>query len=345
MRIMITAAGGSLAPLNIRFLKESKRYSNWVLAVDQRPSAIGRHFADAFAVVPGGKRDDYVNKILTLVKIHDIELILPCSDEEALTLAEARSEVERNGCILACADAKKLKIMTNKVDTYKLLSEKGISVPKFSLSNSYVDLFDMTNHYREKREGFAIKPPVSRGNRGVVVVHPHAPSESAIGREFHTSIDRFFTEVLKNIEIDFPVMVMELLKAPAYDIDIIARRGRAVNAVVRERINPAGVPFEGSIIRANPNLIDIASRITDAFDLEWLYDYDLMTDLHGQPVVLEVNPRPSGSIAASIAAGIPLYDYLVGLARGDDVQSFDVPDGEVVIPMVDCVRFGRHKYV
>ena len=46
------AAGGALAPLNIRLLKKMRYPGIWVLAVDTREDAIGRYFADDFARVP-----------------------------------------------------------------------------------------------------------------------------------------------------------------------------------------------------------------------------------------------------------------------------------------------------
>ena len=36
-----------------------------------------------------------------------------------------------------------------------------------------------------------------------------------------------------------------------------------------------------------------------------------MTDQKGSPVLLEVNPRPSGSLVASLMAGIPIIDLAI----------------------------------
>jgi carbamoylphosphate synthase large subunit len=40
--------------------------------------------------------------------------------------------------------------------------------------------------------------------------------------------------------------------------------------------------------------------------LNGLHDIDLMTDSLGRPALLEVNPRMSGSVSASHAAGFPV---------------------------------------
>ena len=86
-RILVTAAGGALAPLNIRLMKQSRHSGVWVLGVDSRTEAVGRYFADAFALVPAGGDPGYVDSILALIERHRIDIVLPWSDEEALALA------------------------------------------------------------------------------------------------------------------------------------------------------------------------------------------------------------------------------------------------------------------
>ena len=37
-----------------------------------------------------------------------------------------------------------------------------------------------------------------------------------------------------------------------------------------------------------------------------MHDIDLLTDQSGKPCLLEVNPRPSGSVSSAHAAGFPI---------------------------------------
>ncbi len=83
-------------------------------------------------------------------------------------------------------------------------------------------------------------------------------------------------------------------------------------------------------------LLDLAERITAALKLSWLYDYDLMTNKRGEAVPIEINPRPSGSIAAAILAGVPFYDDLIALANGKSVAEIKLPSDVAVIPYMDC---------
>ncbi len=169
-RVLVTAGGGTLAPLNIRLMKESRRHDAWVLAVDSRADAGGRYFADAFAQVPAGDDSGYVDAIVREIERHDIDLVLPWSDEEALALAAQRARVERAGAVLACADLGILETMSDKAKTYELLDRAGIAMPTWRQAHSAAELESAVQRYAKDMSDFVVKPSVARGNRGTIVV-------------------------------------------------------------------------------------------------------------------------------------------------------------------------------
>ena len=57
-----------------------------------------------------------------------------------------------------------------------------------------------------------------------------------------------------------------------------------------------------------------------------------MYDKKGNPCVLEINPRESGSVAISIAAGVPLLDDLISLSIQEKIPEIELPDGVTIIP-------------
>lgn len=337
IRIIVTAVGGTLAPLNIRLLKQARHGEVWVLGVDTRADAIGRYFADAFAVVPRGDKAGYADAILALVAKHKINLILPLSDEEALALAANRARFDAAGATLACAPLETLQLMSDKFATYELLAKSGIAMPAYVLVNSPTALASAVDRFAKEFGEFAVKPVTARGNRGTVVVrkdvqgaHPYMGS-----RELHMDFDTFRREHLQAMPA--PAIVMERLFAPAYDIDVLARDGQMLRAMPRKRINPAGAPFAGSTLTPSRPLLELAERITAVLKLSWLYDYDIMTSAAGDPVAIEINPRSSGSIAAAILAGEPFYDDLFALALGEPLSSRRVTTETTVLPFMDCL--------
>ena len=93
----------------------------------------------------------------------------------------------------------------------------------------------------------------------------------------------------------------------------------------------------GQLRNLRQTLLDLAARITQVFALDGLYDFDVMTNTKGDPIPIEINPRPSGSIAAAILAGVPFYDDLIALANGSSIADVALPDERTtVVPYLDC---------
>jgi biotin carboxylase len=338
-RMLVTAAGGALAPLNIRLLRRAHR-GVWVLGVDTRGDALGRHFADAFASVPPGDDPGYVDAVLELIARHRLDLVQPWSDEEALALAASRDRIEGLGAKLACAPLSTLQLMRDKFATYELLAKSGIAMPSYVKVDTPEALGAAVDHFARQFGEFAVKPISARGNRGTVVVRRDIQGARPYmgSRELHMDCPTFVRDHLASTPT--PAIVMERLFAPAYDIDVLAIEGKMLRAMPRRRINPAGVPFTGSTLCPTAELLDLAERITSALKLSWLYDYDVMTNAKGEPVPIEINPRPSGSIAAAIIAGVPFYDDLLALANGEAIADVTLPGETTVIPYMDCYVAG-----
>lgn len=338
IRLLVTATGGGLAPLNMRLLREVRDHNVWLAAVDASVEGVGRYFADYFAAVPNGDDPGYVDAIVDIVHQQNINFVLPWSDEEALALAQSRDRIEAAGATLTCTDFDTLQMMNDKAASFRLLADAGIRVPEWALATSKDELTQQIERFHDANGEFVVKPLVARGNRGTIVIRADVTGASNYrgSRELHMDMGSFMSEYFDFTVTDLPIMVMERLSAPAYDIDVLAQDGKMLRAMPRERLNPAGVPFTGGILRPRKDLLDLAERITRTLKLNWLYDYDIMTSQDGEPVVIELNPRPSGSIAAAILAGVPFYDDLFALAFGDEIQEISPIEDVAVVPFTDC---------
>ena len=332
--LLLTCVGGELAPQVIRCLKASRRHDVKVIGVDADENAVGRHFADAFAVVPGGADPHYVEAIAELAIKHSADLVLPTSDEEALALSLSRDAVERKGCRVACADAEILRIIANKATCYERLAALGLPVPEWELVDDFNALAEAVDALYAHRGAAVVKPAGERGGRGVCVIRPDArdifPGGEG-GRERHMDLQSFHRDYLSGFANMMPAVVMQRLEEPVRDIDMLAWNGEPIRVVPRRRVDSA-LPNEGHTIVGNDDLIDLGRRLIEGFGLTWLYDCDVMYDADGTPGILEINPRPSGSIATTIAAGVPLLEDLISLAKVEPVPDVPLPVGRVVVP-------------
>lgn len=330
--LLITCVGGELAPQTIRQLKASDRHEVTVVGVDASPEAIGRHFCDYFHQTPLGNETGYVAAISDIVDKHSVNLVLPTSDEEAIALSYARSQIESDTCQLACADAELLAIVNDKGRCYRRLEQLGLKVPTWRAVSQHDEIVAAVRVIVDEFGSAVVKPAAERGGRGVCVVrsdleglHPYQG-----GREVHMDKTTFESEYARNLS-GSSLIVMERLEEPVFDVDMLAWQGKPVRIVARRRVDSA-LPNEGHSIVDNPDLLELGDTLIRNLNLSWLYDCDVMYDSKGCPGILEINPRPSGSIATTIAAGVPLLEDLVSLAKGETVEEITIPTGNVVVP-------------
>ena len=339
-RILLTAAGGPMAVETIRCLKNSSRHDIEVIGVDMNEDATARYLADHFMVVPSGKDPSYVEAIGKVVKRHSPDLVLPCSDEEAIALALARDAGMLADTQLACTSTDSLHIMRDKIKTFEMLGAHGVRVPKFDLAETTGALEELAKGYYDELGEFAVKPQEARGGRSVFVVRQDLKGTLAynLDREIHSDWGDWQKSHATAAAEHLPVIIMERLIEPVFDIDALSMDGNIMRTFQRARINPAGIPFHGNISEDREDLEDLAQQVTDVLNLSWLYDYDVMSDRDGNPVVIEVNPRPSGSVSAAVACGVPILDDLVSVAKGEQLPEITKRRGVIVRPFTSIIE-------
>jgi len=322
--ILFTSSGGGLsAELRRRILNQS-RYDIKIIAVDAKKSGQAEIFSDKFELVPNGIEEDYPIKIAKIIKQNNVNLVIPCSDEEALNLVKNKKIIEGKNCKLACTEYDTLKLISNKLHTYRYMKEKKIPVPIFKEANSINDLKKISKEMLEIFEEIVIKPASGRGGRNVEFVSLKANDKSV-------SLESFLNSQIRQYKNIFPVIVMEKFEGPIYDIDVLSKDGRLIRSLVRRRLNPL-IPNEGHVLEKHDELYSMAEKLVKAFNLSWLYDCDFMLDNQGKPQLLEINPRPSGSLAVSLAAGINFIDDMVALEKKDELDDAKAPFGKIIYP-------------
>ena len=333
--VLITCVGGELAPELISQFKNSKKHTIKIIGVDENENAIGRYFCDLFFTVPNGNDKNYNNAIQSIVNLNDVDLVIPTSDEEAVSLSNSRDFFEKRKCTLAAVNKNTLSILADKKKTYEFLKNHGIHTPKTLIVDNYQELQRVTQMMYGELGEFVVKPINGRGGRGVFVVSKKYKEikEFTDRREVHSDFDSFNNILRHKLKNNYPFIVMERLLEPVIDIDLLGWNGEAIRVVPRRRVNSA-VPNDGHVFLNDKALFDLGEKLISIFKLSWLYDCDVMFDSEGKPCVLELNPRLSGSVSVSVAAGIPLLDDIIYLAKGENtlIPTLAIPDGIRVIP-------------
>lgn len=325
--ILLTCAGGGLSSYIINFFKYNSKFKDLkIIAIDNRSNIPGKYFADYFEKVPRGDSKNYITKIKKIIKKYNINLIIPGSDEEALNLSKNILKIKKKNLQIACVNYETLKIISSKIETYKFLGKHGFKLPIWKYANNQSELLKEVNFFIELKKDFIIKPSSTRGGRNVSVIKFSRENKKLINK----SKKKFINKIIRDCSKKFPILLSEKLNEPIYDFDLLAWGGKLIKGVIRKRVN-AAEPNDGHTIIKNDKILKQGKKIVKLFNLSWLYDCDFMFDKKGNPVVIEINPRASGSASVSVAAGISLFDDIISLARNKNVKKQKTPFGTKII--------------
>jgi carbamoyl-phosphate synthase large subunit len=315
---MITSVGGAMVPAALIELRRSTRFELRLIGVNAGAGVAAERIVDAFYRVPLGDAPDYVAALLDIVEREGVDVVLPWSDEEALALSGASEALAELGAVAIVSPPQCLSLITNKFATYRALGEAGLAVPEFTVVRSVDELAAALGHYGHPERTVVVKPATGRGGRGLYALCGDDDPPPWLGsgaRETRLPSGAPIAERLGTM-LDGDTLVMPCLDAPVYDVDVLASRGRVRALSVRRRVNPTGIPFEGNRIITDPEIVAYATSVAEIVGLDSLHDIDLMTGADGGVRVLEVNPRPSGSLVATLIAGVPLLDAAIAQVLG-----------------------------
>ena len=345
MKILLTCVGGGLSPEVIRFLKNSKVHkSTKVYGVDMNPNATGRYFADYFQTVSSGKSKNFTKQIIRICKKFKINLIIPGSDEDALNLSKNRKKIEKDSTKVACISYNLLKILADKSKTYNYLEKFNFSLPIWYKAKNQKELLKYIHQLVLKKKDIVIKPSISRGGRNVYIISKKIKKEifRNEGRQIELNLNLLKKKYLKKIKKTYPVIVMEKLYDPSFDFDMLCENGKLIKGVTRRRVNPS-VPNDGHYVENRNDILQIGKKIAKCFKLTWLYDCDFMLDNKKKPKIIEINPRMSGSVAVSVAAGIPLLDDLISIYKKKKIKTSKIITKKVILPSMSLFEIKKRE--
>lgn len=289
MRIMISAGGTVTAQSVIKALREDGRAS-FVAIADLDDLNATKAFVDSFVRVPQAGDPAFVDACLEAVRRLRIELLIPIIVErEFLPLIGARERFASLGCRLAAPSREIVLATADKLSFAAFLERLGIATPK-------------TIAYAEEgsRVGFPayLKPRRGSGSVGTSRVESEEMlREAARGRS--------------------DLIVQQALYGTEFTVDCFAAEpGRVVAVVPRERIAvKAGVSVKGRTYH-HPQIEAIASDVVARTGIAGPANLQGMLRADGAFWIIEMNPRFSGTLALTTAAGINFASLLLDQIEG-----------------------------
>jgi len=298
LNVVVTAASRRV-PLVQAFRRavDALGTGNRVIVTDVNPYSPAVHLGDRAYALPLASTPGYASTLLDICVSENVGLVIPTIDDELPILAGARMLFEAHGVQVAVSPRQTTEICNDKFATCEYLRRHGIAaarswLPAMVNADTPLPLF--------------IKPRFGRGSIGAFA------ARTARERDF-------FTDYVEN-----PVL-QEHLTGREFTIDMLCDfDGRPLSVVPRERVViRAGVSDRGRTV-ADPALVDLG--LACARVLPFRGAINLQCRMVGsRPVIFEINPRFSGGIPLTIAAGADFPQMLV-----------DVAVGRAVTPALGC---------
>ena len=306
VHILMTGGG---APGGTGILKCLSQESSFKITVaDANSDIAGKYPGRNFETIPIAIAPLFAETVLELCKEIKVQVILPLVTKELIPFAQHRDEFEKAGIKIPLSSLASLEIAYNKSRLYEFLQWRGIAVPAFKIVET-VDQFKEAVHelgYPEKQVCF--KPSVSNGSRGFRIISGPMNELDLLFNYKPSSTYQTLDDALRILSSGtFPeLLISEYLPGEEYSVDCLAKQGLPVVIVPRLRkkiIN--GISVEGEFVNEE-SIISYCEEIIKSLQLHGNIGIQVKRSAAGQFLVLEINPRVQGTIAAGLGAGINL---------------------------------------
>ncbi len=291
LKVILTACGCPGASTLIRMLKNNGERDITIVGTDMDDEAIGRFFVDKFYKVPPGRSEEYIPKMLEIVRKENPDILFPESTYEVYPLASHREKFEELGTKVVVSDPEAIKTANNKFEMYEVLSKNtDLDLPEYYSVNSLDDFLDAVNKLNYPENPVVFKPHVGKGSRGVRIIDPEIDKKEILMEKKpnskYMSLDEF-KDVFEGEA--FPnLLVTEYLDGMEETSDSLCYEGEELLTTVKtvERAR-WGVIVNGELVK-RPNLVQQTKKILREIPLSYCVNIQF---IDGK--LIEINPRVS----------------------------------------------------
>lgn len=306
INVLMTGGGAPGAAGILKCLQQDPLLHTTVADADAQ--ATGKYLAADFETIPAADDPAFITALLALCQRKNISAVLPLVTKELLPLAHATALFEKAGIKLLVSSAASLEIANNKSRLYEFLQWRDIAVPDFRVVETLEQFQQDVSELGYPGKPVCFKPSVSNGSRGFRIMDEQInESELLFKHKPNATYIRLADAVRILSAAPFPeLLVSEYLPGEEYSVDCLANKGETIIAVPRIRrkmIN--GISVQGEFIQ-DESIIAYCRQIIASLQLQGNIGIQVKRSAAGPFLLLEINPRVQGTIAAGLGAGINL---------------------------------------
>lgn len=270
--------------------------------------------ADECGLEPAGLTgEDYVEFCLDFCRERRIDFFWP--GKEATSLAAHRDRFATHGVhLLTATTADNLAILQDKARFYTEARRFSIPPPDTLEFRTAAEFDTAYARLRAMHDVLCLKPADGVNASGFRVIEEHRGALDILLQGSLYAIDLAgLRRLLAGANAFRTLLLMEYLDGPEYSVDCVGDGQKLIAHVQRKKPDTGSY---GQRIVVLPELERTVSEMVEAFGLQGLFNVQFREGRAGLRL-LEINPRFSGGIGMSGAAGVNLpYLALQGFANG-----------------------------
>jgi carbamoyl-phosphate synthase large subunit len=285
-----------------------KEPSFQIIAADANPQAYGRYLAGDFECLPGGEDPAFAEAVMEICDRRKIDVILPLVTRELIPLAKHQAVFLEKGVKIPLSPLASLEIANDKSRLYEFLQWRGVAVPEYRVVENLDQFREALKELGYPDKTICFKPSVSNGSRGFRIISNQVNEIDLLFNHKPASTYMREEDAIRILsQGQFPeLLVSEWLPGQEYSVDCLASNGKAVLVLPRLRKRMLnGISMEGEFIE-EPSIISYCTQIIRELRLHGNIGIQVKASSRGEFLILEINPRVQGTIAAGLGAGINL---------------------------------------
>jgi carbamoyl-phosphate synthase large subunit len=295
MKILITSIGRRIQL--IKHLKSSFE----LVGVDCNYDIAGKFFVDKFYKIPKFDDKSYINRLIEICTLENINMIIPLYEKEFYILCEERDRFTEIGVHILLSSKKIINICNYKEKTEGFFYDNNIKSPKtYSLEELNKDL----------EFPLIIKPSEGMGSQNVFKVKNR--------KEL-----MFFSEYVEN-----PI-IQKFIDGEEYTVDVLCDfKGSPVYIIPRKRIevrsgevSKSKVVLDSEIMEQTKIVIEKLNTYKDknGLGVQGPLTIQCFKQRDGEIIFLEINPRLGGGVPLSFEAGANYSDCLNKMLKEEHI--------------------------
>lgn len=282
--VLVTGAGG---PAGVAVIRRLVALGHRVVAGDATGGAAGGALAHASVLLPRGDHPRFVDALVGVCMSNGVDALVSTVAEELPHLAAGAGRLTAAGVATWLPDAAAVNLCCDKAAFARAMADAGVPHPA-------------TAAHADEVAGvpgpWVVKPLAGRGSRGVRLLDER-------------------DEVVRALRRDGELIAQTRLSGHEFTADALVDRNGDLCAVVprwREEVK-AGISVKGRTF-ASDVVAEVVAAALDAVGLTGPANVQGFVADDGAVTVMEINPRFSGGLPLTLAAGADVVGaYLAGV--------------------------------